>query len=442
MRYSKKISYDIYDHIQLVSVWEDWEEGVAPAVGSYDLPIETGNFSSTTINRRDAQGDIDTWIVTVSSKNIGNMYAKIGKVLFAKNIRGFLGKKTPINESMDDTIKDEPENFWYYNNGITMVCDNCTETKSDGKTELHVDRPQIINGQQTTRTLSESFHTKAHVLLKVIKLPRKGDYGYSSYHQIVNSIVKATNWQNKISYEDLVSNDLFQVRLERKFRHLRYNYLRKRQKKSEGRDSIGYRPILSITKDTLAKSVAACTLEPSIVRLGKDALFDQDRYYKQIFANTDADFYLSCFHILKFVDYHKKNNLPDRYHSYYSNWLVLHFIWNGLGHVIDSGENAKKFRQIYEARGANHNKKIYSESKANKIFERIVYFGFKMTKTYYNTNKKIKGGGEISENDFFKQGDLWKNFSNYSKTKNKKEWREFENLIKNFQSELKLVKLV
>ena len=102
----------------------------------------------------------------------------------------------------------------------------------------------------------------------------------------------------------------------------------------------------------------------------------------------------------------------------------------------------KKFRQIYRARGANHNKKNYSEYKANKIIEKIVYFGFKMTKTYYNTNRKIKGGVEISETDWFKRGSLWKNFSNYSKTKNKKEWHKFENLVKNFQSELKLVKLV
>mgnify|MGYP001488983454 CR=1 FL=1 len=212
------------------------------------------------------------------------------KQLFATNIRGFLGEDTPMNKSMIETLNDDPEDFWYYNNGITMVCNKCREFTENAITKLHLERPQIVNGQQTARALAKHPHSQAHVVMKVIRIPRfssKGDN--TDYSQMIADLVKATNWQNKIGYEDLVSNDLFQVRLERKFRHLRYHYLRKRQKKSESRDSIGYRPILSITKDTLAKSVAACTLDPSIVRLGKDALFDQDRYYKQIFDKSRKD---------------------------------------------------------------------------------------------------------------------------------------------------------
>ena len=55
------------------------------------------------------------------------MYARLGKVVFVKDIRGFLGPTTLINDSMMATVETDPEYFWYYNNGITIVCFDCVE---------------------------------------------------------------------------------------------------------------------------------------------------------------------------------------------------------------------------------------------------------------------------------------------------------------------------
>ena len=41
------------------------------------------------------------------------------------NVRGFLGS-TEINRGMEATLTREPEYFWYYNNGVTIVCDDAT----------------------------------------------------------------------------------------------------------------------------------------------------------------------------------------------------------------------------------------------------------------------------------------------------------------------------
>jgi hypothetical protein len=56
---------------------------------------------------------------------------------------------------MRDTLKEKPERFWYYNNGITIVCDRATRIQERGKDRLRIENPQIINGQQTTRVLAE-----------------------------------------------------------------------------------------------------------------------------------------------------------------------------------------------------------------------------------------------------------------------------------------------
>ena len=428
------VSYDIYDHKQLKLVWENWQEGMQPAPGEYKLPIETGQRGDDPIIYKvDAQRNIETWIVTVSSKNIGIMLEDKKKRIFAKNIRGFLGPGTEINKAMIKTIEDEPENFWYYNNGITMICHDCTQSRKTGKTYLQLTWPQIINGQQTSRALGAKSSSKAYVLMKVVKIPKDGSKkGSNDYHQLVNTIVKATNWQNKIGYDDLVSNDSVQVKIERNLRLLKYQYLRKRQKRSEARDLIGFRPRKQIDKVELARSVGSCILQPEVLRLGKSALFVD--YYDIIFSKEDPDFYLSCYYLTKCVSYYKNTvTIPAKWHSYYSDALVIHFIWDKLADTIDSDENARRFEKF------GFDKWKYK--KPNATMKEIVHLGFKMTKEFYNASKKITGGGEIDELGFYRKNNLWKDFSKYSKTKNKQDWRKFENLIKNFKNELKKIQL-
>lgn len=44
-----------------------------------------------------------------------------GRNLFARNIRNFKGS-TEVNNSITATLRDQPEHFWYFNNGITILC--------------------------------------------------------------------------------------------------------------------------------------------------------------------------------------------------------------------------------------------------------------------------------------------------------------------------------
>ena len=154
------------------------------------------------------------------------MFTKAGNRLFAKNIRGYLAS-TEINDSISDTIKKEPSNFWYYNNGVTIVCDDARRETQGGEDVVIVDGAQVINGQQTTRTLHENDSGDTNVLVKIIKIPKDFENN-GDYNRLVNSIVRATNWQNYISPSDLVSNDYIQVFLEREMRKIGYQYIRKK----------------------------------------------------------------------------------------------------------------------------------------------------------------------------------------------------------------------
>jgi hypothetical protein len=154
--------------------------------------------------------------------NVGDLNKRAGVRLFARNIRGFLGGDEDVNRAIRDTLDTCPENFWYYNNGVTLVCDKTRRVDKGTHEILRLYNPQVINGQQTTRTLADFGSKRASVLVRVIAIPRVGDERASKFEELVSRIVQATNWQNEIAASDLCANDFEQVRLQREFRRLGY----------------------------------------------------------------------------------------------------------------------------------------------------------------------------------------------------------------------------
>lgn len=73
--------------------------------------------------------------------------------LFEENIREYLGKSS-INTGIIKTLRDENErkNFFYYNNGVTIICDSSNKITSN---KLELVQPQIVNGCQTVNTIYE-----------------------------------------------------------------------------------------------------------------------------------------------------------------------------------------------------------------------------------------------------------------------------------------------
>ena len=63
---------------------------------------------------------------TISASAIGEWYDTYGNNLFAKNIRYYKGS-TSVNQGIRNVLKDEPQNFFYYNNGIKLLCKKFTK---------------------------------------------------------------------------------------------------------------------------------------------------------------------------------------------------------------------------------------------------------------------------------------------------------------------------
>lgn len=236
-------SLSVLDRADVLSLLADYLGGAAPPVPYLDLPIDSRGIigSDGVVQRYDPATGVESWILSMSGTDLAALYAKAGDRVFARNIRGFLGD-TAINDGMGQTLAKKPDNFWYFNNGVTLVCDSARKTAERGQAILRVTNPQIINGQQTTRVMFNTPNPQAKqaaVLVRAISVPRDGDKGQIRFEQLVSNIVAATNWQNAIRASDLRANDSRQLLLQRELAKLRYHYLRKRQSKREAKRLLG-----------------------------------------------------------------------------------------------------------------------------------------------------------------------------------------------------------
>ena len=321
------------------------------------------------------QVGVGIWMLAAARgtlSRLAGLVERAGLRLFARNIRGFLGP-TEINKEIEATLKTKPEYFWYYNNGITIVCDQAEEIRSQGRQILRVRNPQIINGQQTSRTLHRhgGQASSASTLVKVIRVPRESDSDSDHFDSLVSDIVQATNWQNKISPSDLRSNDRRQIALERELRKLGYWYIRKRQTKSEAKRMALSKRYIMLRKEELAQAVAGCDLDPGIPRTQKEGLFE-DRFYSTVFASKDPWYYLTRYRLLREVNAHARGSRDWGN----AKWLVLHVVWSKVSPAVRSRAAA----ELFVTATHRHDFIVVLSRAINTVFDAV--------KQFYRANKK------------------------------------------------------
>ena len=359
----------------------------------------------------------------MSGRDVANLFAGTGVRLFARNIRGFLGGRTGVNEAMQATLSERPEYFWYFNNGITVVCADAEAVRKRAKIVLRVTNPQIINGQQTTRVLAaqDEIAPTTTVLARVIRIPRDAK-GEDRFEELVSRIVEATNYQNQIKASDLVANDRTQVFIEREFRKLGYQYLRKRQTNAEARAAGGSRFRFLVRKEELAQAAAACLLDPYIVRQGKEGLF-AEQYYTTVFDGETAAYYLNRLWLLRRVGA-VSSGYPERA---YAKWVVLHFMWAKIGREISSRSDG--FRAACEQPRQN-------EALLQPL-HRAVELAFLECLAFYRQNRG-SGPTAVDVSAFFNRPNRHKEFATYwDRDGSESRKKRFDSAVARFARQLK-----
>ena len=150
--------------------------------------------------------------------------------IFDMNIREYLGNKG-VNKKIYKTLldKEDRKNFFYYNNGITMICDEMSsvETRSLGNNinaVFNVKNPQIVNGCQTVNSIYEALknidpseldkeYKDTFVMLKILQINRENEYEEKLY----KNVVTYNNSQNSIDQKTFVANSSVFNRLKNEF---------------------------------------------------------------------------------------------------------------------------------------------------------------------------------------------------------------------------------
>ena len=414
-------SLEIIDGKRVMLLYQDYLDGVAPPIPILDLEMEKG-FGidvSGVMQRYDKPGEIESWVFPMRGSDIGALFDTSGVRLFARNIRGFLGKSTKINRSMQATLEEDPEKFFYYNNGVTIICDHAKKESEKGRDILRVSNPQIINGQQTTRTLS-AFPTqarKASVLVKVIQVPRDVRQQEDGFESLVSAIVQGTNWQNPVKQSDLVVNDRKQIEIERELRKLGYLYLRKRQSKSEAKRAANAKYLKTIKKEEIARAVVACEMDPILLRLGVENFFSEEQYH-DVFPNVDPNFYLPRYWLM----WHTNKVAKRHTQGGFSKWLVLNFMWSRFAYIVRASKRAVVLRKLCE------NRDEYLYRNLHRAIDKV----FIAARKYYSKNK-----GSMTFLDFFKaKKGRDKEFQKFWQTPANKSRRLFDKYIKKVEEKI------
>lgn len=223
-------------------------------------------------------------------------------ILFGQNLRESLSKSKTY-DGMAKTIRTEPEKFWFYNNGITVIAEDYDAKSEGGDTveRIILKEFSIINGAQTTSALgrflkdaemenneSDIEHLKkVFVLARILKVT---DDEFKSQIAIFN------NTQNPITTRDMASNREEQLQLYHGLLDgIAPNiYMEIRRGMSAPSDIKLYKHQYTTNVELAQLAYAGFVRDPFIAKDKKNAIFDTD--YKQTEGYLLNEYYHKLFH--------------------------------------------------------------------------------------------------------------------------------------------------
>ncbi|RCJ38551.1 abortive phage infection protein [Nostoc punctiforme NIES-2108] len=152
----------------------------------------------------------------VSAREVADWWTKHSPKLFSSNIRLFV-KDSEVNEGIINTLKKEPEKFWYYNNGITALCSSIGKKPLGGSGRdtgiFECKDVKVVNGAQTVGSIARAYQNspeqveKARVLIRFISLENCPE-------EFATEITRFNNTQNRIDRREFVVLDPEQERIK------------------------------------------------------------------------------------------------------------------------------------------------------------------------------------------------------------------------------------
>jgi len=167
-----------------------------------------------------ANSNYKTYIAIIPGTCLAKLYNNYGARLLEQNVRSFLQFSGKINKGIRDTIRNEPQMFLAFNNGIAATADHI-ELDETSHYIKKVSNLQIVNGGQTTASIYNCVKKDkvdissifVQVKFSIIENP-------DQYSEIVSRISRFSNTQNKVNDADFSANNPALVAIEKLSRYI------------------------------------------------------------------------------------------------------------------------------------------------------------------------------------------------------------------------------
>ena len=160
--------------------------------------------------------DYEAYLLAIPGQMLAKIYSEFGARLLEQNVRTFLQARGKVNKGIQTTLKNEPEMFFAYNNGLTATASRVeTVTGENGQNCISViENLQIVNGGQTTASMLYARDHDKTDLSNVFVQVKLSVINEEKIDDVVPRISRYANTQNKVSEADFFSNHPFHVRIE------------------------------------------------------------------------------------------------------------------------------------------------------------------------------------------------------------------------------------
>lgn len=165
--------------------------------------------------------EYDYALTAVPGNALRALYEKYGPRILEANVRSFLGVGAKgVNKGIRDTLRDTPDRFMAYNNGIVIVASAGELGRaSDGSIGISsLKGMQIVNGGQTTASIYFAKRKQPNLDLDHVRVPAKIIVLRSEAadaDELIAKISRFANSQNVVKQSDLSANKPFHRELEK-----------------------------------------------------------------------------------------------------------------------------------------------------------------------------------------------------------------------------------
>ena len=281
--------------------------------------------------------------------------------IFDVNVREYEGA-VEVNKAIKATLQgsDRMINFWWLNNGITIIANKAPLISGD----LILEDPKVVNGLQTSQEITEYIRNfdpqddNRLILVRII---------VTNNEDVRNQIIKATNNQTRIVSYSLRATEKIHQDIEQ---YLNFNGIYYDRQKNYYKNLDKPKNKI-VSMQFIAQCIASTLLlEPNNARGRPSSLIKDNKKYQQIFnLKFDLEVYLRSIQLVNRIDEYLKRDATEYLRNERMN-LRFHLVSFLSGYLVKSIKvNPVRFLKRVQIKKIDKKLLDYMSNLLWKVFE-------------------------------------------------------------------------